>query len=435
MNDTELTILSLIDEQAGDLSRFADDIFHHAEGGFTEFRTAEKVADYLKELGLSPRTGIASTGVRAELGVRPGPTIAILGELDGILCPGHPCADKETGYSHACGHNAQLAVLLGAACALSSPQIAEKLAGRVCFFAVPAEESLTRKQREDLKKNGILFPSGKSELIRRGEFDNVDIVITTHAHIPKKPNYDIMMGCSASTGTMEKNIIIHGKTAHAAVAPHKGINAVNALMLGLQAVAFLRETFPDKDGIKVHYKIAETECPVNSVPDRAEVEIMLRAKSMEALIETSGKIDMAFTGCAAAIGATAEIRNSPGYLPQIEMLAPPVMKEAVKTLEDSLTIGIHPAGRYAAGSSDVGDLTHLLPVLHVTFGGTKGILHGADFELCDMDKAVTAPAKVVALLVYYLLKDGASQAKEIMDSFSPKLTKDQYISYINSMIT
>jgi len=135
-------IYTAIDKRAEEIIGLGEQIRKHPELGFKEVKTARLVEDTLGRLGLSPRGGLALTGVRADVAGRAGagPTFALLGELDGLVVTGHPVADPQTGAAHACGHNAQVAGLLGAAMGLLDSQAFEHLAGRVVFFAVPAEE-------------------------------------------------------------------------------------------------------------------------------------------------------------------------------------------------------------------------------------------------------------------------------------------------------
>ena len=156
MDAVEQKILAAVDAQRETLLAFAQDIGAHAEPGFFETRTAARVAELLRGCGLSPQTGLARTGVKAVLqGGAPGPCAAVIGELDGILCPAHPAANPENGVAHACGHNAQLTALVGAALALSAPGVAEALSGSVAFFAVPAEEYVPIGTRQALQKQGV----------------------------------------------------------------------------------------------------------------------------------------------------------------------------------------------------------------------------------------------------------------------------------------
>jgi metal-dependent amidase/aminoacylase/carboxypeptidase family protein len=131
-----------VDRRADEIVAIGEQIRRQPELGFKEIRTARLVTETLAGLGLEPRTGLALTGVRADLAGRggDGPTFALLGELDALVVVGHPEAEATTGAVHACGHNAQVAAMLGAAMALVDTKAIDHLAGRVVFFAVPAEE-------------------------------------------------------------------------------------------------------------------------------------------------------------------------------------------------------------------------------------------------------------------------------------------------------
>ena len=118
MDQIEQKILSILDQNAQRLQELADDLFHHAEQGYHEYRTAQVVSDFLKGLGLHTREGLAITGVKAAIGKGGGPNVALIGELDGLACPTHPDATPQ-GFAHSCGHYAQLVCMLGAALALS----------------------------------------------------------------------------------------------------------------------------------------------------------------------------------------------------------------------------------------------------------------------------------------------------------------------------
>lgn len=104
MDAVEQKILAAVDAQRETLLAFAQDIGAHAEPGFFETRTAARVAELLRGCGLSPQTGLARTGVKAVLqGGTPGPCAAVIGELDGILCPAHPAANPENGVAMPAG--------------------------------------------------------------------------------------------------------------------------------------------------------------------------------------------------------------------------------------------------------------------------------------------------------------------------------------------
>lgn len=440
MDAIEQKIIAAIDSRRETLLRFARDVGAHAEPGFYETRTARLVAEALRGLGLSVETGLCRTGVRAALAggagaaesgagaAHRGPCLAILGELDGILCPAHPQANPENGLAHACGHNAQLAALLGAAAALCVPEVAASLGGSVQFWAVPAEEYVPLPTRAALRKEGVEFCCGKSELLRLGAFQGVDLALTTHVHmIPCES--DLLLGNVACTGFVSKTVTFRGKAAHAATAPHLGVNALNAAALALSAIGLLRETFRECDTVRIHTKLKESASALNVVPDAVEMEAMVRAASLEALADASAKFDRACTHCAAALGGTAEVANHQGYMPVRYTPACPALERAAEALRPLTAECAAPAMQNLA-STDVGDLSQVLPVVNFTHGGAAGALHSADFTVTDEEKAFLAPAKMMALTAYHLLRDGAAGARQIMADFTPVFTRESYIASV-----
>ena len=100
----------------GGFVELGETILHHPETGFNESKTSALVAETMQRLGLEPQTGLALTGVKGRLkGARPGPRLAFIGELDSLRTSDHPHADPHTGAAHSCGHNAQVAGMLGVA--------------------------------------------------------------------------------------------------------------------------------------------------------------------------------------------------------------------------------------------------------------------------------------------------------------------------------
>ena len=169
-----------IERRAEDIVRISEHIMRHPESGFREVRTAQYVCGELDRMGLAYRSGLALTGVKARMSGRTsGPTVGILGELDSLIVSDHPYADPVTGAAHACGHFAQIASMLGAGMGLQP--VMGQLDGDVVLFAVPAEECIEVDWRIGLREQGKLeFIVGKAELIRLGEFDDVDMITITH---------------------------------------------------------------------------------------------------------------------------------------------------------------------------------------------------------------------------------------------------------------
>lgn len=284
MDETERRITECIDAHREELLDFARDLMHHPEPGFEEIQTASRVSAFFAGLGLEVEEGLARTGVRGRMrNCRPGPCLTILGEMDAIGCRSHPLADPINGTAHACGHHAQLAAMAGAALALTDEKVRETLDGRVGFLAVPAEEYVDADRRKKLAAEGVGFPaSGKSEMIRTGVFDDTDLCMTTHVHmIPVKE--DFLLGNPACNGFAAQRVTIRGKAAHAAIDPWDGVNALSIAGSALSMMGMMRETFPEKDHIRLHNLIRKAGDVINSVPDEAILETKVRGASLEAI--------------------------------------------------------------------------------------------------------------------------------------------------------
>ncbi|MGE4276370.1 MAG: amidohydrolase [Lawsonibacter sp.] len=434
MDRMEEKILSILDQHADELQALAQDLFHHAEQGYHEYRTARIVADYLKKLGLEPREGLAITGVKAAVGKGEGPNVALIGELDGLACPTHPDATQE-GFAHSCGHYAQIVCMLGAALALSDPEVADCLGGTATIFAVPAEEFQDASVREEVRRtHDVHCAGGKCELLRRGEFDDVDLAITTHSHmVDRDLSGDLVLGNSACTGFIGKTVYLHGRAAHAAAAPHLGANALNAACLGMSALGMIRETFEERDCVRVHPYIRKGGEAINIVPSEVIVDMMVRANNQEAIEKIGAKVDNCFRGAAMAIGCEAEIVNAQGYMPCPERLPDDILWDTAKLLGDQVNVNSIPTGRCNTASTDVGDLFAVMPVLNFTFGGSSGDLHSKDYKVSNPETAHILPAKMMALLAYRLLKNGGAEARKMIDGYHAPYTLNEYKEYVRSI--
>lgn len=431
MNYIEQRICSIIDEHASELTAFANDIFSHAETGYTEHRTAKCVSDWLQQhCGLAVQTGLATTGVKAQIGTAR-PAVCLIGELDGIRCPEHPQADKQTGMSHACGHHMQLAVLAGAALALSDPEITAQLGGSAVFFAVPCEEHIPMDRMRQLIADGTATCcGGKPQLLLDGAFDEIDAAVTTHAHMVPCDK-DFLLGCNSTSGFISKLIRIKGRASHTAIAPEKGINALDVVTLARSAVGMLRSTFRDEDYIRIGEVVRMSSTAVNVVPYEVTVDLQIRAKTWDALLDLDKKIDRAYRGAAYAFGAEIEITDGMGYLPVIPNAPCRALTEAASLLAQENSYEIVNPIIHNAASTDVGDLTHRMPVVNFTYGGFSGTLHGADFCITDEKTAYLQSAKLAALTMYHLLKEDAAQARALVENFQPAMTQEQYLDYLH----
>lgn len=425
-------VCAAIDEKANDIISLAEDIAKEPELGFKEVRTATKVAEAFKRMSVPYESGLAITGVKARLAGRNAlRTVGVLGELDAVICHDHPLADKATGAAHACGHHAQVAAMIGCGIGLLDAKAMDELDGDVVLFAVPAEEYVEIEYRNSLRQEGKLkYLGGKQELIYRGSFDDIDMAMLTHLAAAVDGKRVLTVG-GTGNGFIGKMVRYTGREAHAGGRPHMGINALNAAMLSMMAMHVQRETFKDEDCVRVHPILTKGGDLVNVIPADVRMESYVRARTVEAMIDANMKVNRAITAGASAVGAGVEICDLPGYLPLMhdDAMTKLFKENACSLVGDDAVIELG----HNAGSTDMGDLAHIKPIIHPRAGGVAGTPHSREFMVVDPIMAYIIPAKCMALTVIDLLYDGAQQANSILKSFSPKLTQDSYITLMDSI--
>ena len=428
LNELKRKVCRCIDERKEELISIGEKILKNPELGYKEEKTAELVKKNFEKVGIEYRDKLALTGVKGKIGIK-SPNIAILGELDAVISPDHPYANKKTGAAHACGHNTMITNLLGVCFGLIDSKVIKNLDGSVTFFAVPAEEYIEIEFRKKLMKEGkIEFLGGKQELIRLGEFDDIDMAMMFHP-APNLPARIVNTNLSMN-GFIGKMIRYVGRGSHAGAAPEEGINALNAAIIGLQGINSLRETFKDEDCIRVHPIITKGGEGVNIVPSDVRIESYVRAKKIDVLVETNKKVNKALEAGAMAIGANIEINDLPGYMPLIpnDIMGKAFSKNASEILgnENVMESSIH-----STGSSDMGDVTQIIPGIHPFVGGFEGGLHSKEFKIVDKEMAYIIPAKIMAMTVIDLLYNNATLAKEVLKE--KKKTKEEYLTEIRNM--
>ena len=422
--------ISQIVDQYRDLILAAErDIWKTPETGYKEFKTSAYMAEKFRELGyeLTMAEGITGFYTVVDTG-REGPEVLVLGELDSIICPAHPDADPTTGAVHSCGHNAQCAALLGVAAALRDERVLAKLSGRIRLCAVPAEELLELEYRAELKKQGkIKYFGGKSEFLSRGYFDGVDLALMVHT----SNAYSVTEG---GVGCLVKNITYHGKAAHAGGAPQDGKNALYAANCGLAAVNALRETFREQDYIRVHPIITRGGDMVNAIPETVTMESYVRGRSFEAIARENEKVNRALCGAALSLGNNIEINDTPGYSPLFN--APDMIDIADEAMALALPeVEFHRNDKYfSTGSTDMGDLSSFMPVVHPYAGGACGNAHGNDYRICDPEAACVGSAKWQLAMLLLLLGNSAERAKKIVEDFEPTFpSAEAFLAYQDSL--
>ena len=415
-----------IDRRADEIARISEHIMRNPESGFREVKTARFVGEQLDMMGLPHRDGLALTGVKTRMkGRSAGPTVAILGELDSLIVWDHPLADPVTHAAHACGHNAQVASMLGAGMGLQT--VMEQLDGDVVLFAVPAEEYIEVEWRLGLRDQKQLeFLTGKAELIKLGEFDDVDMAIITHT--TARPDDKPASVGDTHNGCVVKFMRFLGRASHAGAAPHAGINALKGATIALAAIDAQRETFRDADTIRVHPIITKGGEAVSAVPADVRLETFVRGKTLEAIMDAAAKVDRSLRAGALAMGARVQITTVPGYLPQ--RMDPNLV--ALARANIAAVVGEENIGEahHTTGSTDVGDLSYILPEVHPRAGGVKGNIHGNDYWTVDQQLAAVNPAKSMAMTVIDLLCDGAREARRVKAEAGKKLTREDYLGLV-----
>ena len=403
-------------------------IWNHPETGYKEYKTSKYLAAEFEKFGYKLTYADGITGFFTVIDTRrPGPQVLVLGELDSVICPEHPECDPETGAVHSCGHNAQCAALLGVAAALTDERVLSRMSGKIKLCAVPAEELLEIEYRQGLKREGkIKYLGGKSEFLRRGYFDGADIAFMVHT----SQYFHTMAG---SVGCLTKSIIYKGTASHAGGSPWNGVNALYAASCGLNAVNAIRETFRDTDLIRVHPIVTHGGAMVNAIPGEARLESYVRGKTFGAITEANRRVNRALTGAALSLGANVEIIDSPGYAPlENDRGMIDIAARAAKIAIPDTDFPIEE--KFSTGSTDMGDLSGIMPVVHPYSAGSKGTSHGSDYYIVDPEAACVTTAKWQVEMLTLLLGDGAKEAYRIIKEFTPRFGSiKEFLDYQDSL--
>ena len=390
-------VFAAIDANAEKIIEIGETIWKNPEPGYREYKTAALTADILKSLGLPTQEKLGLTGVRSDMTfTEDGPAIAILGEMDSLILPTHPECDPETGAVHSCGHNASMAGMLGAAIGLSAAGIDSELAGKIAFIAVPAEECI-----EIEKRLSMMLHSGSS------------YAYGTH------------------NGFITKKVTFKGFSCHAA-APGGGINALHAMTLAQSAVGLLRERWAGMNHtIRIHGIVTAGGDVVNIIPDKCKMEFLVRANKIETLKTLHKEFDRAMCGAAMAVGAGVEIETIPGYMPQYDdnELEQFYCENSAFLDPETPNHGSHAR----CSSTDMGDLSTIMPTLHGYTAGAAGTGHGVSYRIADKEKAYVVNAKILAGIAVDLLWDNAAAAKRIAAKREGKLSIKEYIALTDSL--
>ena len=421
------TIIAASDNAINNAGRMIIDlakkIWQNPETGYRETETSKLLVKTLETLGFKVKTGLAITGFRADLDTgRPGPAIAVMGELDALLIPGHP--EAVNGVAHSCGHHTSAASLIGTAIGLKAAAETGGLCGRIAFIGAPAEEGIELEYRQSLIDSGRIGSiAGKSQLIREGVMDDIDIAFMHHL--------SNRYGFNDHNGSVCKKIVFSGKSCHAS-APHKGINALNAMNLAQYAIALLRESYSNSDKVRFHGIISNGGQSVNILPDKVVMDYMLRAETVEKLVEVNRRFDNAVKHAAAAVECGVEIVTMHYSMPLYDDLSLGTeLQNVVRDLIPDAKFDYN--STFFASCTDMGDIGTVIPSVHGYVPGMTGTSHGVDYYVKDYHNACVVPALINARLAIELLANDAAKGKVIAAGKDKLMPIPEYIRLIDSI--
>ncbi len=195
-------------------------------------------------------------------------------------------------------------------------------------------------------------------------------------------------------------------------------NALYAATCGINACNALRETFQEKDLLRFHPIMTHGGAMVNAIPERAEIETYVRGKSFDAILSTNKRINQALIGAALSLDNNIEIIDKPGYAPHInDVNMIELAKNAYETVFPDRTFIID--NYTSTGSTDMGDLSCVMPVIHPYAGGASGTSHGNDYYITNPEKACVDCTKWQVGMISLLLEKNAELAKRIISEHTP----------------
>jgi amidohydrolase len=375
-------IRAAVDGLRGQLLATSHDIHANPELLFKEHRASARLADELEKGGLRVERGVGGlpTAFRADIdGGEPGPTLAILAEYDAL-----------PGIGHACGHNIIATSALGAGLALA--RSGQRFAGRVAIIGTPGEEG----------------GGGKILLAQAGVFDDVDASFMLH---PSRS--DMVRRSSLASSRVE--LVFHGKASHAAGAPDLGINALEAVIQTFVGINARRLQM--RADARVHGIITHGGDAVNIIPARASARFSVRARDRAYQRNLIAMLRQAAEAGATSTGARLEWTETRGY---DNTVPNPTIADVMA--RNMAAIGrkvIEPAPNERMGSTDMGDISQILPAVHAYFAIVPDSIanHTVEFATASAspagDTAVVEGAAALAMTAAELLAEPSliAQAK------------------------
>lgn len=386
MTSHQETICRYVDQHLTHYQAIAKDIHSHPETCNTEYRSSKLLADQLEALHFTVTRNVAGheTGFDARYrSGKPGPTLAFLAEYDALPTIGH-----------ACGHNLLGVYSLLAASALK--EVIDQVGGEIRVYGTPGEEG---------GPNG----SAKGSFVRHGYFKDVDAALCAHPGDQYAPT-------AAGLANDPVDIVFHGVSSHAASAPELGRSALDALIQTFNGINALRLYLP-KD-VNIHGIITNGGKAANVIPDYTSARFYLRAKNRSTLNDVYARVENVIKGAALATGTTYEFGLFQNAVDDI-IVTPSFDEVFSRHLTD---VGVPEKNirkdqeRIQLGSSDVGNVSHVIPTIQPVIAISDEPLpgHSKEFAAAAVSQkgleSIAYAAKLLALTALDLLQD-----KDLLD--------------------
>ncbi|AEF85283.1 amidohydrolase [Treponema primitia ZAS-2] len=446
------TIKKWFDSHAADVIKLSDSLWDHPETAMNEQHSCAETTEFMRSQGFTVKAFNLLSGKPEEANCLIAtygsgkPVIGILGEFDALPNLGQDRVTTRTpkeSPGHGCGHNLMASGCAGAASALKLAMETEKLSGTLIYYGCPAEETL----------------EGKVHMSKQGLFDKLDICLAWH---PGPVALSVLENSMQSSTALKFNF--RGKTAHAAVNPDQGRSALDAAELMNVGIQYLREHV--SSDVRIHYIYTHGGVAPNVVPDYAQLYYYVRAQSRSMNDEVLKRVIDVSEGAAKMTGTSTDyellagcydvfINHRLNKLCQEALLKiPPIEysdenkkfaaevyrnatgKEPVTELLDTAVPPLTGIVRPMTGSSDVGDVTHILPTTQFMGAGMIGGLpfhHWAVTACTGTEighKAELQAGKALAQAGYDAFKNPAAieeaweefrNARKAMDAYKPVL--------------
>jgi len=362
-----------VDRRADLLLEVSHRIHGHPEQVFEERFAADLLAS---ALGTEAGVYGLDTAFEARAGSE-GTTVAVICEYDAL-----------PGIGHGCGHNVIAAAGLGAG--LAAGALAEEAGGRLVVLGTPAEEG----------------GGGKVLMAERGAFEGVDAALMVHPAGADLTRAEVIAIASW-------RVEYFGRGAHAAAAPEQGRNALDAAVLGYNAVAALRQHIASTD--RIHGVFTRAGEKPNIVPDHTTAEWYVRSATIASLQVLKQRVLACLEGGAAAAGCRLEVHPTcPEYS---DLRTNPALVDLYRANSEALgrPVAEPTASTRVVASTDMGNVSYLVPSIHpmIAVAPAEVPLHSAEFARWAAsdrgDAAVLDGAKAMAMTVVDLwLRAGAA---------------------------